>query len=76
MNISKQKQNQVVTMIKNRAFNRMREVYSKRFVYDNFPGDGSYAEQRDYAIARILEDMENDIKKYKAKIKRYLQSFQ
>jgi len=77
MNISKQKQNQVITMIKNRAFNRIQHVHSKYFVYDSGPGPtDSYSEQRDYAVECIIRDMHKEIDQYRAKIKRYLQSFQ
>lgn len=75
MNISKQKQNQVIKMIKNKAFNRIQYVHSKRFRYDEY-SDEYPSEQRDREIRHIFENMEKEIANYKEKIRKYLQSFQ
>lgn len=77
MNISKSKQNQVIRMIKAKAFNQIQHVHSKYFVYDtSSPYDNTYSDQRDEEVCRIFEEMHKEIHAYKEKIRKYLQSFQ
>ena len=49
---------------KNEALNKIRKIYNPdiRFNYSNFPGDGSYSDQRDFEIRTIIETLEKDLK--------------
>ena len=51
--------------IKNEALNAIAKIYNPKyeFPYSNFPEDGNYTEQREYAIRRIIEKMNEELAK-------------
>jgi len=50
--------------IKNEALNKIRNLYNPniKIQYSDYREDGSYCEQRDNMIERILEKMKTDLK--------------
>lgn len=53
--------------IKNEALNKIRKLYNPKtkISYSQYQEDGSYCEQRDNMVARIIEDFEEELKKFK-----------
>ena len=49
---------------KNEALNKIRKIYHplNQKWYSNYQEDGSYAEQRDYEISQIIENLEKELK--------------
>jgi hypothetical protein len=49
---------------KNEALNSIRKIYHplNQKWYSNYPEDGSYAEQRDFEIRQIIENLEKELK--------------
>ena len=61
---------QVIQQRKNEALNRITQIYHPlyKFSYNQYDED-SYAEQREYEIKSIVEDLNRDIKKIKESFK-------
>lgn len=51
------------------ALNKIRKIYHpfSKFSYSNYKEDGSYAEQRDYAVREIIETLEKELNFLKEK---------
>ena len=53
-------------MVKNKALNKIIKIHKGDFNSDRF-SDCSHLEQRDYAVERVLLDLEGDLVKVKNK---------
>jgi hypothetical protein len=61
--------NENIQRIKNEALNKIAKIYHPKykFPYSDYPGDGSYASQRDFEIESIINNMNKQIQAVKDK---------